>query len=211
MHYDSAKIKFRESAVSLNTDMPKIDDKEVQDKLREDFLDKMLVDKEFQGIDKKGLGKFVENIKFQNIATERIDEAQKQITCKVGIKIGANAAADLMYYIAETMLKDFLKPGERVTENNLDEIINRMFESQIIKEEKEITGESDEFLKSIYDSLREQIKEEIGKELKKFKKELAEQSNEMARRIAKEETRYSIQRTDSGELIVKELTNNESQ
>lgn len=77
MHYDSAKIKFRESAVSLNTDMPKIDDKEVQDKLREDFLDKMLVDKEFQGIDKKGLGKFVENIKFQNIATERIDEAQK--------------------------------------------------------------------------------------------------------------------------------------
>ena len=71
-----------------------------------------------------------------------------------------------MYYIAETMLKDFLKPGERVTENNLDEIINRMFENQIIKEEKEITGESDEFLKSIYDSLREQIKEENRKRVK---------------------------------------------
>ena len=174
--------------------MPKCGDKDVQEKLREDFLKFGLNDSNFKNADRKELEKFAKSIKLQNIITEATDEARKKVTCKANIKLDADAAKDFMYLASQEKSKDMLefKSGEKLTEKNIEEIFMRAAEKYRI---------SDDMSKS----QKEEIRKEVKEMAKEFREDLSKKAEEMVKHFEEEELEYTAQRTDDGNLIVKEL------
>lgn len=191
----SAVCAFAFVACGDSKSTPKCGDKDVQEKLREDFLKHGLNDSDFKNVDRKDLEKFAKSMKFQNIITEATDEARKKVTCKANVKFDADTFKDLIYLIGgQTELQDVieLKSGERLTEKNIEEIFVR-------------TAEKNKINDSMTKAQKEEIRKEAKEIAKKTKEELSKHLEEGLKHLEEEELEYTAQRTDDGKLIVKEL------
>ncbi|WP_281651096.1 hypothetical protein [Helicobacter bilis] len=121
-----------------------------------------------------------------------MNDTRKKVTCKAHVKIDVNAAKDLMYLIGRVELKDTLefKSDEELTEKNIEEIFIR-------------TAEKNKISDNMSKAQKEKIINEAKKKAKEFKEEMSRGAEEMA--VEEKEIKYTAQRTDDGNLIVKEI------
>ena len=121
-----------------------------------------------------------------------MNDTRKKVTCKAHVKIDVNAAKDLMYLIGRVELKDTLefKSDEELTEKNIEEIFVR-------------TAEKNKISDNMSKAQKEKIINEAKKKAKEFKEEMSRGAEEMA--VEEKEIKYTAQRTDDGNLIVKEI------
>ena len=191
----SAVCAFAFVACGNNTSMPKCGDKDVQEKLREYLVKSMSSDNRFENVDKKDLEKFAKGMKLQNIITEETDETRKKVTCEANIKFDADAVKDFMYLGANAEIANLdlvLKSGEKLTEKNIEEIFMRAAEKYRI---------SDDMSKSQKEEIRKEAKEMV----KELRENISKEAEKMTKRLEEQELKYTAQRTDDGNLIVKEL------
>lgn len=157
----------------------------MQEKLKEALWQKELGALSFLSadVDVKDTGKLVKGTKLQNIITEKADEAGKQVTCKANLKVDTDVAKYIMYMMMTITggFKENLKPGEKLTEKNFEEIFIRSIENEAMKEEGMSKG------------MREMAKGMFS-----------EMIEDGAKRMEKE-VGYTAQRTDDGKLIIKLL------
>lgn len=185
----SAACVFAFIACGNNTSTPKCGDKDVQEKLTE-ILKSHMEDTPFTR--DIGMEKIVKGTKFQNFITDEVNDTRKKVTCKAHVKIDVNAAKDFMYLIGRVELKDTLefKSGEELTEKNIEEIFIR-------------TAEKNKISDNMSKAQKEKIINEAKKKAKEFQEEMSRGAEEMA--AEEKEIKYTAQRTDDGNLIVKEI------
>lgn len=177
-------------ACGNNTSTPKCGDKDVQEKLAEILTSHMEDTPLSRDI---GLEKIVKGTKFQNFITDEVNDTRKKVTCKAHVKFDINVAKEFMYLISRGELKDTLefKSGEKLTEKNIEEIFIR-------------TAEKNKISDNMSKAQKEKIINEAKKKAKEFKEEMSRGAEEIMAAEEKE-IKYTAQRTDDGNLIVKEI------
>ncbi len=186
----SAACVFAFVACGNNTSTPKCGDKDVQEKLAEILTSHMEDTPLSRDI---GLEKIVKGTKFQNFITDEVNDTRKKVTCKAHVKFDINVAKEFMYLISRGELKDTLefKSGEKLTEKNIEEIFIR-------------TAEKNKISDNMSKAQKEKIINEAKKKAKEFKEEMSRGAEEIMAAEEKE-IKYTAQRTDDGNLIVKEI------
>lgn len=182
----SAVCVFAFVACGDNTSMPKCGDKDVQEKFREEVLGDIIASRYYYAeLSEEDIGNIAKNVRLHNIITEESDEAGKKVTCKANLKVDSSAAANSMYLVMErvNLFQNVLEPREKITEKNYEEIIMRGA--------RKLAADLD--------------MDESQAEFGAMGLKLQYSEDAFVNKMEEKEIKYTAQRTDDGNLIVKEI------